>query len=202
MENKSVAFILAKYIDFVYHTSKVTFSGEDKIWGSEKQEAYLALFWHGNSYSLYPAFKGKKLDVITTVNKRGDYIEKMCHYFDYEVLRVPDESDGGKQLSWLSKKIIENEDHYIALAMDGPLGPYHEPKDLAFVLALLTKRKILPVSIEISRSIVVSKRWDNFKIPLPFNKIVVHFKEPMIVTREDRKDHFSILKSDIKEMMH
>jgi len=198
---KLIVQIMAGYIEFVYKTSKVRFIGHTEIFTQEDAEKVIALFWHGDSYCLYPALKGSSLYVVTTKDRRGDYISDVCKYFGYETIRVPDVSDGENNLSGLIRIIKREDDSNIAIAIDGPLGPYHVPKDFAIISALLSKRRIMPISFSAKREIELKRRWDHLKIPLPFNELKVIFKEPIEVLREDKKEQFASLKSQIRVIM-
>jgi lysophospholipid acyltransferase (LPLAT)-like uncharacterized protein len=189
------------YIELVYKTSKIIRKGLIDLLESDDKEKVVIVFWHGDSYCLYPVLKGKKLHVITTKDRRGDYISLICKYFGYDTIRIPDESKEGHYLFKIVRTINKEDETNLAIAIDGPLGPYHVPKSFAFVTALLAKRKVMPVTIKIKRKIEIKSRWDNYKIPLPFNKIEIYAAEPIDVTKEDMKDNFMIVKNKIKDIM-
>lgn len=195
------AQIMVKYIEFVYATSKVHYIGHRDILTNEDGEKVTALFWHGDSYCLYPALKGTKIYIVTTKDKRGDYISDICSYFGYKTLRLPDNTESGNYIFKIAK-IVNGEDlSNIAITMDGPLGPYHIPKDFPIAFTYLLKRKVMPVSIHVKRKIELTRRWDRYKIPLPFNTITVNFNQPIEVLQEDKKDKFEVLKGKILKAM-
>jgi len=192
---------MIKYIEFVYSTSKVSYSGYKEFLNNENEEKLVALFWHGESYCFYPAFKGVNLYIVTTRDRRGDWISNMCRHFGYKTMRVPDTSDGGNYIFKI-REIINNKDvSNIAISIDGPLGPYHIPKDFALICAYLTKRRIMPVSVNVKRKIELRKRWDKFVIPLPFNEILIKCNNPIEITHEDKNENFSSLKDEISAVM-
>ncbi len=192
---KLLTYISIYYIKFVYKTSKVVPSGRYELLNPEKDEKFVCGFWHGDSYSLYPFFRGKKLYIITTKNGRGDYITLICNKFGYNTIRVPDENLGGNFLFKIKKEVNGEDKGNLVIAFDGPLGPYHEPKPFPYIAALLTKRRVLPVSINCKRKITLTKRWDDFVIPLPFNKIEIHFHDPLEVSKNDINDNSISLKT-------
>ena len=198
---KLLTYIAIFYIDFVYKTSKVTASGEFNLLNPEEKEKFILGFWHGESFSLYPFLKGYSLYVITTENGRGDYITLICNHFGYKTIRVPDESVGGNFLFKIRKEINGEKKGNLALTLDGPLGPYHEPKSFPFITALLTKRRVLPLTAKFKRKINLKSRWDNFTIPLPFNKIEVHFHSPIEVIKKELENDALSLKNSTKDMM-
>ncbi len=198
--NKFLTLLSIYYIKFVYKTSKIVSTGAYQLIKDDNDEKFIVSFWHGDSYSLYPYLEGKDLYVITTATKRGDYVSMICRHFGYKPLRVPDESDGGNYLFKVKREINGSSRSNLTITLDGPLGPYHEPKSLAFITAVLTKRKVLPLTINCKRKINL-KRWDKFVIPLPFNKISLHFYDPVEVKKSDLENDAASLRRQVKAVM-
>ena len=69
-----------------------------------------------------------------------------------------------------------------AITPDGPRGPLHEFKPGAVMLAQLTGRPILPISIAASRTWRF-RTWDRFELPLPFSRVVIAYGEPVRMPR-------------------
>ena len=96
-------------------------------------------FWHEDSFLMNLVLEKlsgqtSPVDVIVTADTRGDYIEHMLKACGGNALRVPD----GFAAFGALKRILQNsyeQTRSIAVALDGPLGPRHEPKKLAFYLA-------------------------------------------------------------------
>lgn len=126
-------------------------------------------FWHEDSFFMNLVLEKlsgqtSPVDVIVTADTRGDYIEHM--------LRVPD----GFAAFGALKKILQ--DSYestrsIAVALDGPLGPRHEPKKLAFYLAEQAQESFVGISVSYHGCIRLFWRWDHYAIPLPFSRVSV-----------------------------
>jgi len=198
---KLTTLIAIYYIQFVYRTSKIISTGNYTFLESAHNEKFIIVFWHGDSYSLYPYLAGQGLYVITTKNGRGDYINLLCTHFGYKTIRVPDESEGGNFLFKIRREINGPDCANLAITLDGPLGPYHQPKPFPFITALLTKRKALPLSIKCKRKIQLKGRWDNFSIPLPFNKIEIHVHDPLVVAKEDSKNECISIRQTVHDLM-
>lgn len=196
-----ITYLSIFYIKFVYKTSKIIISGEDYQLNPNNEEKFILAFWHGSSYTLYPCLKGKDLYVITTQNGRGNYITTICENFGYKTIRVPDESVGGNFLFKIRREINGEKKGNLALTLDGPLGPYHEPKSFPYITAMLTKRRLILVTAKAKREIHLNKRWDKFAIPLPFNKIKIHFHSPMDITKKDLAEDAILLKTNTRNIM-
>lgn len=195
---KLTTLISIYYIQFVYKTSKVISTGQYTLLQFDHAEKFIIVFWHGDSYSLYPYLSGQGLYVITTKNGRGDYINLICNHFGYKTIRVPDESEGGNFLFEIRREISGPDCANLAITLDGPLGPYHESKPFPFITALITKRRVLPVAIKCKRKIQLKGRWDNFTIPLPFNRIEIDVHDPLgvpsakTIFRDHQYQHISL----------
>ena len=98
-------------------------------------------FWHEDSFCMnlvleQLAGRTRPVHVIVTADTRGDYIERMVESCGGHALRVAD----GRASFGKLKEILEEfrgRDASLAVALDGPLGPRHEPKRLAFYFAEL-----------------------------------------------------------------
>jgi len=198
---KFVAFIAIYYIKFVYKTSKIISLGQYTLLQSKNSEKFIIVFWHGDSYCLYPYLSGQGLYVITTINGRGNYINLICNHFGYKTIRVPDASEGGNFLFKIRRQINGPSCDNLSITLDGPLGPYHQPKSFPFITAVLTKRRLLPLTINCKRKIQLKGRWDKFTIPLPFNQIQLKVYDPLEVTKKDLDNEAIAIKENVLNIM-
>ena len=62
------------------------------------------------------------------------------------------------------KKIVKDsyeKTHSIAVALDDPLGPRHEPKKLAFYLSEHAEEDFVGITVSYSSCIRLWRRWDD-----------------------------------------
>ncbi|WKY48986.1 DUF374 domain-containing protein [Eubacteriaceae bacterium ES3] len=194
--NHVISRIISKsmysYSRLVYHSSQIRLNGLDTI-REDEDEKVVFVFWHGDSFCLYPAFSGHELSVITTINRRGDFIADACRRFGYRPVRLPDEHQENFDLLAIVR-MLSNSKTDLAIALDGPLGPYHIPKEFPIVMAHLLKRKIVPITVNVKRKVVIKHRWDDFKIPLPGNEIELVFHQPIRLKQADKYEkYFSVM---------
>ena len=191
------------YLNFVYGTSKITYSGSPDLLFSNDSDSsnYIVSFWHGESYCFYPLLKGKKQFVLTTKDPRGDYITSLCNYFGYSTIRIPDTLEDGKHIFRIKNRLKEEGGGNLVITLDGPLGPYHQPKEFPFLMSMLLDYRILSISAKVKYKIRLTGRWDNYTIPLPFNKLNFHIHKPLAVERSDLKDHFLLKRSVVKDQL-
>lgn len=138
-------------------------------------------FWHGDCYlmeMLLNQLTGKYQHVcaIVTANSRGDFIENTLRLTGADALRIPD----GMEMKTAYKKMLEvvkQPKLTLALALDGPAGPLHQPKKLLFMLARESQKPVVYVRFTSKRVLRMKNRWDSYIVPLPFARITAQFEE-------------------------
>ncbi|MEG2868939.1 MAG: hypothetical protein RR894_14460 [Terrisporobacter sp.] len=176
------------YLELVAKTSKIEVEFLDKV---DVKNCILG-FYHGDSYVmnlLMRALKEEELkaSIVVTADARGNYIEKLLNYYNMKALRMP---DGIRMKSFLRelKEESKKENETLVVSLDGPLGPLHEPKKIGFMLSNYSQKEFLGVKLEVTRKIRLTKRWDNYIIPLPFSKIKFTISNFGVVSKENLAD--------------
>lgn len=158
-------------------------------------------FWHGDSYCMQfvlrdVARKFPNISIIVTSSKRGNYIEEMVRYNGGRALRLPDGLEMRTMFADVLKE-AKKKGGILAAALDGPAGPYEDPKKLIFLLASKAGKRVVCVNFRFHRVWRVKGRWDHFKVPLPFGRITAEFQEIGEITPE-RLRNFEEIKKEIK----
>lgn len=175
-------WLFTKYLALIGRTVKIEWHEENTYGDSQ-----IFGFWHEDSFFMNLVLeelshKTTPVDVIVTADTRGNYIEHMIKKCDGSALRVP---DGYRAFAAL-KKIVQDsyeKAHSIAVALDGPLGPRHEPKKLAFYLSEHAEEEFVGISLSYSSCFRLRRRWDKYVIPLPFAKVTVAVKNYGVVQK-------------------
>ena len=183
-------FFSVAYIKYVFRTSRIIISGNSEYYENigESKDKYVICFWHGSSYCYYPLLKDNGISIITTLSYRGAYISEICRRFGYEPIRLPDDSSESGDFFNLKDIVNKIKGKHVGITLDGPTGPYRVPKKFALVTSLVTKKKILLISVRVEKKIQSKKRWDKFIIPLPHNTIEFTFHEPLAVKKDGFED--------------
>lgn len=171
-----------RYLSLIDRTVKIVWQ-EDNRYG----DSQIFGFWHEDSFFMNLVLerlshKTTPVDVIVTADTRGNYIENMIRRCGGNALRVPD----GYQAFAALRKIVQDsyeKTHSIAVALDGPLGPRHEPKKLAFYLSEHAEEDFVGISLTYSSGLRLTRRWDKYVIPLPFTTVTVSVKNYGIVKK-------------------
>ncbi|KJS18702.1 MAG: hypothetical protein VR78_04205 [Hoeflea sp. BRH_c9] len=147
----------------------------------------LAIFWHGKYLPLFPLAKGRQAVVITVDSFRGNVIGLISRWFGYRPVLLPAETRT-HGFPALVQQVRENAS-LIALALDGPSGPYHRIRSGAMHLSALHGVMLAPVGVASSSKIVLSSRWDRQEAPLPFSRVAIAVGDMIDLSRvDDRRD--------------
>lgn len=168
--------VFSGYLKLLEKTVKIDWQ-EEELCGSSQ----IFGFWHEDSFFMNLVLKnlaGKTapVDVVVTADTRGDYIEYMIQKCGGSVIRVPDGYAAFGALKMLMQRSYEQA-RSLAVALDGPLGPRHEPKKLAFYLSEQKGEDFVGISLHYSACLRMFWRWDNYAVPLPFSKVTVAVKD-------------------------
>lgn len=165
---------------FVFITSKITIIGEKELERIKKEkQRVIFVFWHSDYTLLLLSFRIKKALVLVHSSFRGDFMARLASAFKYRTVRI---SRQRRSIIPFIRAIREGYSGFIAV--DGPLGPLHETKAGAIHIARKSGAKIIPLSVEARRGILLN-RWDNHCLPLPFNNITISIGKPIVVRHGD-----------------
>jgi len=166
---------------FVSVSSRITIVGEENLEIIEKKkQKVIFAFWHGNYTLLLVSFRTKNAVALVHFSFRGNCIAQLASAFNYHIVRT---HRGGRSIIELIKAIEQGYSGFIAV--DGPQGPHHRTKPGTIYIARKSGAKIIPLTIEAHRGLVMSGRWDNHFIPLPFNNITVFVGKSIDVKPDD-----------------
>lgn len=168
--------VFISYLKFLEKTVKIEWQeelpyGDSQIFG----------FWHEDSFFMNLVLKnlvGKTapVDVVVTADARGDYIEYMLQKCGGSAIRIPDGYAAFGALKVLMQRSYEQL-HSLAIALDGPMGPRHKPKKLAFYLSEKKGEDFVGISVRYSACLRMFWRWDRYVVPLPFSRVTVAVKD-------------------------
>lgn len=183
MGQKVLQSVFLGYLKLLEKTVKINWQieelcGDSQIFG----------FWHEDSFLMNLVLKNlaektAPVDVIVTADTRGDYIQYMIEKCGGSTIRIPDGYAAFGALKKLMQTSYEQE-RSMAVALDGPLGPRHEPKKLAFYLSEQKGEDFAGISVCYSFCIRMIWRWDQYVIPLPFTNVTVDVKDYGAVSKK------------------
>lgn len=144
----------------------------------------IVAFWHGTYLPLFALGEGLGATVLTSASFRGLVISRICAAFGYRPQLVGGGHAGSVRVA--VKKALEDGRSFVAIAVDGPLGPRHDVKTGVIILAADIGLDLVPLRVDVSHKLVLRSRWDQMVVPLPFAKVSVSTGE--IIHLPDRLD--------------
>ena len=145
------------------------------------EEPTIVVFWHGHMAPLLAVLDRYSASVLSSSGFRGTVIGRIAEAFGNFSLQVGHPNTHGSLQS-----VLVGQTGLLAIAVDGPLGPYHEVKRGAIILSATCAARIVPVSVKV-RPAVYLRRWDRMVLPPPFARVSVRVGRPMHFARGDLK---------------
>lgn len=184
MKGNMLQYLFQGYLKLLKRTVRIQW--EENEVGREGQ---IFGFWHEDSFCMNLileelALSAGPVNVIVTADRRGDYIQDIVESCGGKAVRVPDGKASYHTLKSIQKDLAKEEES-IAAALDGPLGPRHEPKKLAFYFSEQMQKEFTGFTLEYSACIRLWWRWDEYAIPLPFSRVSVFAHNYGVVRRKN-----------------
>lgn len=178
----ALQWLFTNYLRWIGRTVTIRWADDNRYGDSQ-----IFGFWHEDSFFMNLVLeklscKTTPVDVIVTADARGNYIEHMVRGCGGNVLRVPDGIRAFGALRQIIKETYEKT-RSIAVALDGPLGPRHEPEKLAFYLSEHAEEEFVGISLSYSSCVRLRHRWDKYVIPLPYTTVTVAVKNYGVVKK-------------------
>lgn len=139
-------------------------------------EKVLAIFWHGGYVPLFFLFAGRHARIFSSRSFRGEVIAEICCQFGYAGGPIPDPAGGTARDA--VRRALDG-CRFAALAIDGPLGPFHVVRPGAVRIAADLGFVVLPVAAAADRSWTLNGRWDRMEVPRPFARLSLVCGEPV-----------------------
>jgi hypothetical protein len=151
-----------------------------------ESRSVIPVYWHQHMLYGVRALldlrdEGLKLGFLISPSVDGTAPAMLVGKVGGHVIRGSSTHTGARALRDYYETIVKQEISP-ALTPDGPKGPLHEFKPGAVMLAQLTGKPILPVSVAASRAFRFPT-WDRFELPLPFSRVVIAYGEPVKMPR-------------------
>jgi lysophospholipid acyltransferase (LPLAT)-like uncharacterized protein len=191
---KKITFFLEKYLGSLLlfilgYTWK--FEGIDE----QKQSPNIYAFWHRNLLPLIYRRRNEKIGVIVSKSKDGEFVAGPLKVFGFETIRGSSSKNGANAAKNMIKYVKKN---HVAITPDGPKGPIFEIKDGLTFIAYISKKPIVPISIEIDKEWILNS-WDKFRIPKPFAHIKIIYHSKIYVKNKSEIDS---MKNIIKKSLN
>ncbi len=181
-----IPFIAYLLIKVIRKTMRIKYFHRETIDQLMKEgKGYIIAFWHGRLFMMPYSYQGKKITILISKHKDGEYIARTMSLFGFDSTRGSTTKGAVSALKDILRKA--NRGYDIAFTPDGPRGPKYKVQMGVIEVARLTGYPIIPVSFSASRKKIFNS-WDSFLFPYPFSQGVFYYGKPIFVSRDSNDE--------------
>ncbi len=177
----------ARYVDFVYRTSRIVSEPADTGAFVRTQHPFILAMWHGQ-FLMLPRMDRGGVSIRSMVARHGDaeLIGQVLEQFNMGMIRGAGagtrrrDRGGAQALRAALRTLAEGEG--VAMTADVPPGPARVAGQGIVTLACLSGRPIVPAAVATSRYHAFNT-WSRMTLNLPFGTLAVVAGEPIFVDR-------------------
>lgn len=186
--NRFAGRAIARYVNFVYRTSRVITEPADAGAFVRAQSPFILAMWHGQ-FLMLPRVDRGGMTVRSMVARHGDaeLIGQVLEYFGMEMIRGAGagsrrrDRGGAQALRAALRTLVDGES--VAMTADVPPGPARAAGEGIVTLARLSGRPIIPVAVATSYYWAFNT-WSRITLNLPFGTLAVVAGAPIYVDRD------------------
>lgn len=158
--------------------------------------SFCLALWHEHLFAGILVHRKMKFAPLASLSKDGDIVAYVMDRFGFRTIRGSSSRGGEEARDELVA--ITGEGWFTAITVDGPKGPRRRVKGGIVDVARRTGVAVLPMAALGDRQWVLTKSWDQFKIPKPFARVAVCYGEPIPVPEGTQGLAFGDVKARVK----
>ncbi|MBF0363082.1 MAG: lysophospholipid acyltransferase family protein [Oligoflexia bacterium] len=161
-----------------------------------KLNNHLVACWHEHMVGALLSHLGQTYCLMASLSKDGEWAAIVVKKMGYIAVRGSSSRRGGAARSEMLESVLRGIP--AAITVDGPRGPRRVCRAGIVDIAMKSGVPIVPLVLVASREYVFKKSWDQFKLPLPFAKVIVYYDTPIVVPSNLSEEEFNqyLLKVD------
>jgi len=156
----------------------------------------LYAFWHGEQFPLIPFHARQSIGLMVSHSRDGERQARLLTRMGYVACRGSSSRGGAAALVGLIQHVRKG--HDAALTLDGPRGPFHEPKPGILTLAAKTGAAVVPLRLFPTACWRFERAWDRYFIPKPFSRITLEYRPPLVLSGDQEAD-LALLKDSLDD---
>lgn len=203
------AVLVAAYMVIVKYTTRWDITCPDETQALKGNgNGFIGLTWHSRFLMLNAAWRKtyQMPHVLISRSRDGEIVARASHLLGLKTIRgsakkatkVTDK--GGTHAGHTINTALENGD-CIVITPDGPRGPRQRLQIGALRLARLSGAPIVTCIFSVKRRKTFNS-WDNFILPMPFNKGRIIWSSPYIIDPELDSTQMEIMRQAIENDMN
>lgn len=151
-----------------------------------ERKSFIYAFFHGDLFPLIYSHRNSGVLIPVSESRDGDIMARLLKHYGFDVVRGSSKRKGERALLALVRGMRYGK--IVAIAVDGPRGPFHAVKLGTIFLAKASRAPIVPVVTSASRFWVLEKSWDKLVLPVPFAECMVLYGDPIYVNGSSYED--------------
>jgi len=156
------------------------------------------VFWHERIMMTTYWWRNRKIVVLTSQSRDGEYIARFIQRFGYGAVRGS--STRGAVGAVLEMARLMRAGCTMCFVVDGPKGPRREAKMGPALLAKRSGHPILPVTMALRKHWTL-KSWDLFQVPKPFTRAKVFVAPPIYVAADAGETELAAARDQVQAVL-
>lgn len=167
-------------------------------------KVYAPCYWHQHHVLCTNMIRGWihngfKACFLVSASVDGDVPARIARAWGAEVIRGSANQTGALVLRDMRE--VMKRGVSIVTTADGPMGPKHEFKAGAVLMARISSAPMIPLACAADRAWFLD-RWDDFMIPKPFARVVLAVGEPVTVPADAPLDRMEDYRMRMQEAIN
>lgn len=160
------SFLLFVVLRLLTATYRVRVLGPD-----EPGHPVVYAFLHGRQLPLFRYRRRPGMAVLSSLSRDGRLQAGILRRLGFTVLDGSSTRGGARGLAAMIRCVKRGLD--AAFAVDGPKGPYGEPKAGVLSVARRAAAVLVPITTAAAPATVLRRTWDRYLVPWPFARVVI-----------------------------
>jgi lysophospholipid acyltransferase (LPLAT)-like uncharacterized protein len=164
----------------IHGSLKIRSAGEDEIRNLNRRgKRIVYVFWHGQSFFLIKYMAHRNIHLIASPSRDGRLGADVLKRFGYGIIFGSSHKSPIRAIIQSLQAMRRGRD--MAIAVDGPRGPFHQAKPGALFLAKKMNASIVP-TVTAALPAWTFRSWDRFVLPRPFARAAIVFGKPVLLS--------------------
>ncbi|MBF0298952.1 MAG: lysophospholipid acyltransferase family protein [Oligoflexia bacterium] len=156
---------------------------------NNKTNNYIVACWHEHMVGALLSHLGQLFCLMASLSKDGEWAAKVIKKMGYIAVRGSSSKRGGAARNEMLESVLKGT--CAAITIDGPKGPRRVCRAGVVDIAMKSAVPIIPLVIASNHQYIFKKSWDQFKLPLPFSKIIVYYDKPIYIPSKISEEEFT-----------
>ncbi|MCB4756232.1 MAG: DUF374 domain-containing protein [Elusimicrobia bacterium] len=177
-----VSYVGAGYLHLVGRTSFVQkWDDPEFLSYRRKRRPLIYALWHNAQVFLAYAHRGEQASIMVSLSKDGEYIAQIMKRMGLKAVRGSSSRGGDQAMREMLLNLEKG--GQAGFTPDGPRGPVFVVQGGVITAAQMSGAPIVPTAVTYRRQLVF-RTWDKYRVPLPFDHIVVAHGKPFKIGKD------------------